>query len=137
MTAESSLVVQMHIQEVNEMKDFVNLDPLWVIPGAIAMMGCGLLLMLRGLHGSRDGAQALLGQRTDMLSRIEGFRLTVFGLVLIGIGTAIIWQAQWLLLLALGIGFVEILESSTLIAVWKWGRRRKGDRALGSWGDSR
>jgi hypothetical protein len=59
-----------------------------------------------------------------MLSRIEGFRLTVFGLVLIGIGAAVLWQAQWLLLLALGIGFVEILESSTLIAVWKWGGRR-------------
>jgi hypothetical protein len=58
-----------------------------------------------------------------MLNRIEGFRLTVFGLVLIGVGTAVIWRAQWLLLLALGIGFVEILESSALIAVWKWGRR--------------
>jgi hypothetical protein len=38
---------------------------------------------------------------------------------LIGVGAAVIWRAQWLLLLALGIGFVEILESSTLIAVWK------------------
>jgi hypothetical protein len=36
---------------------------------------------------------------------------------------AVIWRAQWLLFLALGIGFVEILESSALIAVWKWGRR--------------
>jgi hypothetical protein len=38
---------------------------------------------------------------------------------LIGIGAAVFWQAKWLLLLALGIGIVEILESSTLIAVWK------------------
>jgi hypothetical protein len=53
-----------------------------------------------------------------MLGRIEGFRLMVFGLVLIGVGLAIVWQAQWLLLLALGIGFVEILESSVLIAFW-------------------
>jgi hypothetical protein len=59
-----------------------------------------------------------------MLHRIEGFRLTVFGLVLIGVGAAVIWQARWLLLLALGIGFVEILESSALIAVWTWSRRR-------------
>ena len=36
---------------------------------------------------------------------------------------AVIWRAEWLLLLALGIGFVEILESSALIAVWRWGRR--------------
>jgi hypothetical protein len=34
---------------------------------------------------------------------------------------AVIWRAQWLLFLALGIGFVEILESSALIAVWTWG----------------
>ena len=36
---------------------------------------------------------ALLGQRIDMLNRIEGFRLTVFGLVLIGVGAAVIWRA--------------------------------------------
>ena len=127
MTARSSpgvSLVQMRVQEVDQMNVVVNLDPLWSTPAAIALMGCGLLLMLRGLRGGRNGAQALLGQRTDMLSRIEGFRLTVFGLVLIGLGAAIIWQAKWLLLLALGIGFVEILESSTLIAVWKWGERR-------------
>jgi hypothetical protein len=41
------------------------------------------------------------------------------GLVLIGLGAAVLMQAPWMLWLALGIGFVEILESSTLIAVWK------------------
>ncbi|MBW3632649.1 MAG: hypothetical protein KY456_06445 [Chloroflexi bacterium] len=105
------------------MNIFLNLDSSWANPAAVALMIAGLLLMVRGLRGGRDGARALLGQRTDMLSRIEGFRLTVFGLVLIGVGAAVMWQARWLLLLALGIGFVEILESSTLIAVWKWGRR--------------
>ncbi len=107
------------------MNVFSNLDPVWANLLAIIVMISGLLLTLRGLHGGRDGAQAaLLGPRNDMLSRIEGFRLTVFGLVLIGIGSAVVWQARWLLLLALGIGFVEILESSALIAVWKWGHRR-------------
>ena len=112
------------VPEGNQMNVFSNLDPVWVNATAIALMVSGLSLTLRGLLGGRDSARALLGQRTDMLSRIEGFRLTVFGLVLIGIGAAVMWQARWLLLLALGIGFVEILESSTLIAVWKWGRRR-------------
>ena len=55
--------------------------------------------------------------------------------MLIGLATAVMWQARWLALLSLGIGFVEILESSTLIAVWKWGRRneprRVGFPALG------
>jgi hypothetical protein len=47
----------------------------------------------------------------------------VFGLAVVGIGAAVLARAQWLLLLALGIGFVEILESSALIAVWRWGHR--------------
>ena len=132
MTARPSREVwTAHLQEVVQMNIFSNLDPLWTNSVAIGLMIAGLLLMLRGLRGGRDGARALLGQRIDMLSRIEGFRLTVFGLVLIGVGAAVMWQVRWLLLLALGIGFVEILESSTLIAVWKWGRRAKGDRVIG------
>jgi hypothetical protein len=106
------------------MTAFAQLDPLWVSPIAVAVISLGLMLVWRGLRGGRDGDRALLGRRIDMLHRIEGFRLTVFGLVLIGVGAAVIWQAQWLLLLALGIGFVEILESSTLIAIWRLGRRR-------------
>jgi hypothetical protein len=106
------------------MTAFSQLDPLWTSRIAFAVIILGVMLTWRGLHGGRDGERALLGQQIDMLSRIEGFRLTVFGLVVIGIGTAMIWQAQWLLLLSLGIGFVEILESSTLIAVWRWSRRR-------------
>ena len=101
-----------------------QLDPLWTSPLAFAVIAPGVMLVWRGLRGGRDGERALLGQRVDMLNRIEGFRLMVFGLVLVGIGAAVIGRAQWLLLLALGIGFVEILESSALIAVWRWGRRR-------------
>ena len=104
---------------------YVGRAAAWV---AVAVIALGLMLVWRGLRGGRDGNRALLGQRIDMLHRIEGFRLTVFGLVLIGVGAAVIWRAQWLLLLALGIGFVEILESSALIAVWRWGRRRGATR---------
>jgi low affinity Fe/Cu permease len=104
------------------MTRFSQLDPHWMSPIAYAVIALGIVLVWRGLRGGRDGERALLGRRIDMLNRIEGFRLTVFGLVLVGIGAAVIWRAQWLLLLALGIGFVEILESSALIAVWRWGR---------------
>src|SRR5215218_6086156 len=109
-----------HIEKVNLMTTFAQLDPLWTSPVAFAVIALGLMLVWRGLRGGRDGERALLGQRIDMLNRIESFRLTVFGLVLVGIGAAVIWRAQWLLLLALGIGSVEILESSALIAVWRW-----------------
>ncbi len=131
MTAQAAGAVShihLHLQEVHLMIAFFQLDPHWAIPIAVAMISLGLMLVWRGLRGDRDGGRALLGQQIDMLHRIEGFRLTVFGLVLIGVGAAVIWQAQWLLLLALGIGFVEILESSTLIAVWRWSRRRNASQ---------
>ena len=106
------------------MTAFSALDPHWASPIAFVVIALGIMFVWRGLRGGRDGEQALLGQRIDMLNRIEGFRLIVFGLVRVGIGAAVIWRAEWLLLMALGIGFVEILESSALIAVWRWGRRR-------------
>jgi hypothetical protein len=52
----------------------------------------------------------------------------VFGLALIGLGAAALWQAEWLLWLSFGIAFVEILESSALIAVWKWDHGRAASR---------
>jgi hypothetical protein len=110
------------------MTSFSQLDPLWTSPLAFAVIALGVVLVWRGLRGGREGECALLGQRIDMLNRIEGFRLMVFGLVLVGIGVPVIWRAQWLLLLALGIGFVEILESSALIAVWRWSRRHAGNQ---------
>ncbi len=101
------------------MNVFAMLDRPWMPTVAALAILYGLALVWRGLRGGPDGARGLLRRRIDMLQRMEGFRLTVFGLVLLGIGAALIWQAQWLLLLSLGIGFVEILESSTLITVWK------------------
>jgi hypothetical protein len=81
----------------------------------------GLIFLWSGLRGVLSG-------KAGMLGRIEGFRLVVFGLVLVGLAAAMLWQARWLILLSLGIGFVEILESSALIAVWKWGRRHEARR---------
>lgn len=101
----------MHVMETFERS--------WLDAAAVLAILYGLALVWRGLRGGPAGARGLLRRRIDMLQRMEGFRLTVFGLVLIGVGAAHLWQAQWLLLLSLGIGFVEILESSTLIAVWR------------------
>ncbi len=105
------------------MEFLAGIDSRWADALVAALLILGVQLVWRGLSGGHNGERALLLRRTDMLSRIEGFRLTVFGLVLIGVAVSIVWQAQWLLLLALGIGFVEILESSTLIAVWRRGVR--------------
>jgi hypothetical protein len=98
---------------------FDQFDPLWVMAAAILAIVAGLAKLWQGLLGEHGGKRALLRRRTPMLERMEGFRRLVAGLVLIGVGAAAITRAEWLFYLAIGIGFVEILESSTLIAVWR------------------
>jgi hypothetical protein len=99
-------------------------DPTWVTAAAIVAIIIGLAQLWQGLLGDHGGKRALLRRRTPMLERMEGFRRAVAGLVLIGVGAAAITRGEWLFYLALGIGFVEILESSTLIAVWRRNRVR-------------
>ena len=93
-------------------------DGLWATVSAVAVLVFGIQIVWRGLRGGRAGERGLLRTRSGMLGRIEGFRLLVLGLVLIGVAASIVFQARWLLILALGIGFVEILESSALITFW-------------------
>jgi hypothetical protein len=107
------------------MDAFPQFDAPWVDALAAIAILYGVFLVWRGLFDGRGGKPALIGPRISMLRRMEGFRLTVFGLALAGVGAAVIAGARWLLLLSLGIGFVELLESSTLIAVWKWAEGRR------------
>ncbi|MFT4037753.1 MAG: hypothetical protein QM692_06205 [Thermomicrobiales bacterium] len=87
--------------------------------GAVLALVCGLLLVWLGLTGGSDPTRALARRHVPMLRRIEAFRVFMTGLVLLGVGGAVLSQAPWLFWLALGIGFVELRESSTLIAVWR------------------
>lgn len=101
---------------------FSPFDASWSDAAAWGALLLGLAYVWRGLLGGRPRSRRLLPRPIGMRERIEGFRLTVFGLVLVGVGAAILTDARWLLVLALGIGFVEIQESSTLIAFWPAGR---------------
>lgn len=86
---------------------------------AIISLAWGIALIWIGLSGGRVATRALARRHVPMLQRMRAFRRFVAGLVLVGVGGAVLAQAPWLLWLALGIGFVEILESSALIAVWQ------------------
>lgn len=86
---------------------------------ALLALAWGVALIWVGLTGGNNPARALARRHVPMLQRMEAFRRFMAGLVLIGVGGAILAQVPWMLWLALGVGFVEILESSTLIAVWK------------------
>jgi hypothetical protein len=93
-----------------------------IVPGralAVLLVAWGIAVVWTSLTGGSDPTHALARRKVRMLQRMEAFRRFMAGLVLIGLGSAVLAQAPWLLWLAVGIGFVEILESSTLIAVWK------------------
>ena len=92
------------------------------VPGrvlAVLVLLWGVAVVWTSLTGGSDPTRALARRKVRMLHRMEAFRHFMSGLVLLGLGGAVLAQAPWLLWLAVGIGFVEILESSTLIAVWK------------------
>jgi hypothetical protein len=86
---------------------------------AVLLIIWGITMIWTSLTGGGDPTRALARRHVQMLRRMEAFRRFMTGLVLIGLGGAVLAQAPWLLWLAVGVGFVEILESSTLIAVWK------------------
>jgi hypothetical protein len=90
----------------------------------VAALFLGLAVLWRGLAGGRHGERGLLRPQAGSLGRAEGWRLTVLGLTLIGLGAAGIWEARWLLFLSLGFGFVECLEASAVIAAWRPGEAR-------------
>ena len=81
----------------------------WIEAVAVAFLIAGVVQCWRGLRGGAERARGMLLPDIGMLERMEGFRLMVFGLVLLGVGAALLWNLQWLFYLALGIGFVEIL----------------------------
>ena len=100
-----------------------SLDAIWQhAPDGVLLLG--LVLLWRGLLGGRGGKQGLLRPHAGSLGRAEGWRLTVLGVTLLGLGAAGIWDVRWLLFLSLAFGFVESLEATMVIAAWKAGERR-------------
>ncbi len=86
----------------------------------------GLLMELNGLRG------ALRGDSGKLLLWIQGFRLSIIGLALAGLGVAWAWQLTWLLVLTLAIGGEETLESSIVIFALRRGRRLEMQKVSGS-----
>ncbi len=89
---------------------------------ALIALGIGLALwgMLMVVNGLRD---ALGGDSGKLLPWIQGFRLSIIGLALAGLGVAWGWHLTWLLVLTLAIGGEETLESSIVIFALRRGRR--------------
>ncbi len=85
----------------------------------------GLLMVLNGLRG------ALRGDSGILLPWIQGFRLSIIGLALVGLGAAWGWHLTWLLVLTLAIGGEETLGSSIVIYALRRGRRLEMQKVSG------
>jgi len=84
-------------------------------PAAVAM-ALGALLAIIGAQRQVDGITRPIDDPAKAVTWMRGFRRTIIGLAILGIGAAWMWQAPWLLALSLIIGAGEIFESS--LDVW-------------------
>jgi hypothetical protein len=87
--------------------------PLMVLGGVLAIWGAK-----RGLKGL---IYAVRGDPTQLAPLMEGFRATMIGLALVGVGTAWLWHLPLLLILSLAIGGGETLETSLILFALRHG----------------
>jgi hypothetical protein len=106
---------------------FVTETPWRYIPGAGVGL-FGLMILVNGFIGEHGMFRRGIG----MLARIEGWRLSVLGLAIAGLGVAWIWESKLFLFLSLGIGFTEIREASSVITALK-GEKRQHRYAPSDW----
>ncbi len=78
-------------------------------------MVAGPPLALRGLAQGWSGLRRPVRDPAKVLTFLMGFRQSVIGLALVGIGAAWMWDITWLLVLSLAIGGEETLESTVHI----------------------
>ena len=82
---------------------------------AALLMAVGAAVALIGLRREWDGIRRPLRDPAKVLTWYRGFRLSIIGLALLGIGAAWLWELTWLLVLSLAIGGEETLESSIFV----------------------
>ncbi len=99
----------------------------WRVYPAAGLMALGTVLSLRGVRLAGAGLRRPLSGSMQSLTWMRGFRLTIIGLAVAGVGAAWLWQIGWLLALALAIGGEETLESSIAIAALRRARDRPRD----------
>ena len=101
--------------------DWMTLE--WTRYPAAALLALGVALALRGLRWCRAAFPRPRSAAMQPLAWMLGFRLTVIGLALVGVGAAWLWRLEWLLALSLAIGGEETLESSIAIGALRAQRR--------------
>lgn len=96
-----------------------TLESPWFVYLAASILFCGAWLTVHGVVMLLSNRRLPANDPAKLLTLMQGFRRAVIGLAVASVGLAWLSQKGWPLALALGIGGVEILESSIIIAVLK------------------
>ena len=94
----------------------------WRLYLALPLMGVGVVI---AVQGARRGQPALMsavrGDPSELVRLMQGFRSTVIGLALVGLGAAWIWQLGWLLIVSLAVACGETMETALVIYALRHG----------------
>lgn len=90
-------------------------DLSWRAYPALALIAVGLTIAVWGIRLEIDGLRRPIGDPAKTLTIMRGFRLTIIGLTLAGVGAAWNWHIAWLFILSLVIGGEETLETSVIV----------------------
>jgi hypothetical protein len=82
--------------------------------GAV-MLPAGLALLVLGIRRAAAGVRRYHRDPPRSLALLRGFRISVVGLCLAGVGAGLLWNITWLVGLSLIIGGEELLESTVVI----------------------
>ncbi|TMB97456.1 MAG: hypothetical protein E6J42_07640 [Chloroflexi bacterium] len=95
----------------------------WRLVPAVLLVMLGLIQTLLGVRRQAIGMLLPVRDPAKALTWLRGFRQTIVGLALLGVGTAWLFGAAWLLAISLIIGGGELFESSLDI----WGLTKAKD----------
>ena len=94
----------------------------WRLYLALPLMALGVVIAIRGAKRARPAlVSAVRGDPSRLVTLMQGFRATVIGLALVGIGAAWIWHLTWLFIVSLAIACGESLETFLVIYALRHG----------------
>ena len=95
-------------------------DASWRIYPSIALIALGMVVWYFGTRMAFRGLGRPMSDLTRMQAFVQGFRIAVIGITVVGLGISWNWHVVWLFVLSLVFGGEEIMESTTHLAILRW-----------------
>lgn len=98
----------------------------WRLYLALPLMALGVVIATCGAKRGRPAlVSAVGGDPSHLVTLMHGFRNTIIGLALVGIGAAWVWHLTWLFIVSLATACGETLETSLIIYALRHGSQLK------------